>query len=529
MTALFHVWLSLTARSLLILGIAALLIVVARTAHARHVVWTVAILCALALPVATNVLPRVGVIVPSQIGRSAVPAAERAASRGPELLAVLWPLGALVVWARFVFGVARLRRVARGARSADQAWHARVRELATSIGVKREVAVLRGSDSVVPVTWGIWRPAILLPPDADAWPPEQQRAILLHELEHIRRHDCLVETIARFTCGLYWINPLMWIGARHLNTLREFACDAAVVRNGVAAADYGSQLIDMARATRIRALPIAPIAFAGGLHDRIRRLGAVEAHAPRGGVVAPLLIVLAFVAISAVDVARADGRWRSHAIDRVTAGAQRRGKVVITMSGHAPMPVTVTTWEYPLVEVTAHKDSDRRGDAAAAAWRAIDITATPSAGGVDVRTIVNEAAGNVRVRLIARVPAQTDLVITTTGGGVHVGDGFSSVVASTEGGPIAIGSTSGSVRAKTGGGDVRVMIPKGAQPAILARTTGAAANASKIHSVLPLRITTDVVNNGLEPYWQIVGRRDGNSGSLEISTGAGIITIGRAQ
>ena len=76
---------------------------------------------------------------------------------------------------------------------------------------KRSVSV-RFSDAVtVPMVWGLFRPVILFPADADEWEPERQRAVLLHELAHIQRQDWLMQTMAQITCAVYWFNPLCMV------------------------------------------------------------------------------------------------------------------------------------------------------------------------------------------------------------------------------------------------------------------------------------------------------------------------------
>ena len=89
-------------------------------------------------------------------------------------------------------------------------------------------------------------------PDAAAqWPEERTRVVILHELAHIKRRDCLTQALAYLVCAAYWFNPLVWLAARRLRAEREHACDDFVLAAGARGSVYAAHLLDIAQAMRL--------------------------------------------------------------------------------------------------------------------------------------------------------------------------------------------------------------------------------------------------------------------------------------
>ena len=173
------------------------------------------------------------------------------AHRGPSrttLLVVLWALGAAAVVLRLGAGtmiVARLAR--RGARVDDGAWLSLAQRLATTLRLDRPLTLLRGDRLGVPVTWGIVYPIVLLPEDADAWPEERRRYVLVHEMAHVKRLDALTQLVGQLALAVFWFNPLMWFAVRRMQLEREHACDDYVLRHGTQPSRYAEDLLEMVR------------------------------------------------------------------------------------------------------------------------------------------------------------------------------------------------------------------------------------------------------------------------------------------
>ena len=111
---------------------------------------------------------------------------------------------------------------------------------------------VRLSDKItVPMVWGIFRPVILLPVGAGSWQTERLRAVLFHELAHIKRRDWVMQMIAQVVCTVYWFNPLVWCAARWMRIEAEQACDDQVLNAGYQPTDYAQHLLDVVRNVKV--------------------------------------------------------------------------------------------------------------------------------------------------------------------------------------------------------------------------------------------------------------------------------------
>ena len=162
-----------------------------------------------------------------------------------------WLAGVVAVLIRLAVGFVRAGWLVRRAKPViDETWKALLLDLADPMGLAGRVKLLRSDRAVMPMAWGLFRPVVLLPNDRNQWLDELCRMVLLHELAHIKRRDCLVQIFASTVCSLYWINPMVWIAARQLRIERERACDDHVLSRGVRASDYAEGLLEMARSLR---------------------------------------------------------------------------------------------------------------------------------------------------------------------------------------------------------------------------------------------------------------------------------------
>jgi HEAT repeat protein/beta-lactamase regulating signal transducer with metallopeptidase domain len=291
------------------------------SAALRHLIWTLALISALVMPVLSMALPRwqlpiVTLATAEQhagdfdessalapplgspaIDRARLPRQAPTASGAspisvdapafverignvswPRILGVVWALGFLLLVGRVIVGVIAVQWIARRSqRVLDAPWMKAAVALASEVGVSSNITFLRSEGAAMPLACGVLRPAVVMPAEADEWPADRLRIVLLHELAHVKRRDCLTHVIAQLACAFHWFNPLAWIAARNVRTERERACDDLVLAAGTRAPDYADQLLDIARAMRADRYPAAAAAASLAMAHRSQLEGRLMA------------------------------------------------------------------------------------------------------------------------------------------------------------------------------------------------------------------------------------------------------------
>ena len=223
----------------------------------------------------------------------------------PLLLQLTWIAGTLILLIRLGVGMLRLSRLRRDGLPWPEL-NETSRSLAQECAVRRPVEILLHEDVPAPMTYGVHRATIILPITARNWSEVALRRVLVHEIEHVRRSDWIVQLLAHLAVAIYWFHPLVWVAQRRLCLEAERACDDAVVKNS-GGADYAEQLVSLAQQmSRAQSKPALGLANRSDLAIRIAAL--LDGRQPRGRVgftsaVASLSIAL--VALLAIAPVRA--------------------------------------------------------------------------------------------------------------------------------------------------------------------------------------------------------------------------------
>lgn len=265
-------WIMVQASALLCVAALVQLVFCRRaSAASRHIVWTLAILCLLLLPIASMIVPAWPIAIPlaSTAAEPAPVAAAPTEAGSVQPLAIdsefvadvpprahvspmivaggIYAAGVVFLLIRLMAQLGSVRRLARCAtpvRDAD--WIRVLDTCARQMHVHRPVRLLRSREHNVPVAFGTRQPSIVVPTIADTWSDDRRRAVMLHELAHVARYDCLTHTLAVAVCALYWFHPAVWWVARRLRVERELACDDKVIAAGTQAREYAGHLLEIA-------------------------------------------------------------------------------------------------------------------------------------------------------------------------------------------------------------------------------------------------------------------------------------------
>lgn len=350
------------ATVLLVAAIVATISLRRSTAGARHLVWLAGLVGVLALPVLSRIQPLHLGVLPSALGGapssarlaelSPLPALIEApaappvvrvdpaalpeiappamlpiaitpiavgpiefATSNPSLLtivAIAWAAVALALVGWLVAGALYVRRIVFGARElASPDWTTPLCEVADRLDLELPPRLVISDRIEMAFACRALAPTIVLPASAESWTDDRRRAVLFHELAHVKRHDLVSHALGRVACALYWFHPLVWTAAKNLRAESERACDDLVLSCGAKPSEYAQHLLDMVTSVRHHGAPIMALPMARKKEFEGRMLAILDPAIRRAspgrlqaaGVVA--MLVLLSVTVAAVAPATA--------------------------------------------------------------------------------------------------------------------------------------------------------------------------------------------------------------------------------
>jgi TonB family protein len=236
-----------------------------RSAAERHLIWMFVLagaaitpFLAIVLPIADRPwLPAWTAILAAPLARFTGTDAELVVRvtgiEGPahsfgDWLRIGWVAGAICCAAVLSRHLISLRHAARrSVRVCDERVLACASVAARRTGLSRPTRLLVTQQLVIPATWGVWRPRVVLPATVTTWGDEVITTVLAHEFAHARRGDWITHMLGRMVCVVFWFHPLFWTALRALERESEHAADDLVIASGVEQTDYADCLIQIVR------------------------------------------------------------------------------------------------------------------------------------------------------------------------------------------------------------------------------------------------------------------------------------------
>ena len=218
-------------------------------------------------------------IPPAEEISTPVPAsAEPESCTWQAIIFLLWLVGVLVftviIIQRFLF----VRSLLAQSEPARGRLPELLDECRERMGIRKPLGLRLSKSLPSPAACGLASPVIVMPAAlAKNLSREKLRAVLLHELAHVKRYDLWVNFLQTVLQVVYFYNPLLWLANAVVRGLREKAVDEMVLTKlGHEAANYSHTLIDIAEMAFTR--PWLSLRLVGvveskkALKDRIRHI-----------------------------------------------------------------------------------------------------------------------------------------------------------------------------------------------------------------------------------------------------------------
>lgn len=140
--------------------------------------------------------------------------------------AIIWAIGALICAVVFSITYWKCYKEFQTSLPIDNDF---TRNWLSSHHIKRSIQIRQSELVSAPLTFGIFRPVILMPKTTD-WNDEKTlQYVLAHEFVHIRRFDTITKLILLIALCVHWFNPFVWVMYVLANRDIELSCDETVL------------------------------------------------------------------------------------------------------------------------------------------------------------------------------------------------------------------------------------------------------------------------------------------------------------
>jgi len=184
-----------------------------------------------------------------------------------------WIIGVLLMAGRHSLQQMAVRRLRRHlVCDPDGHWIREFELLKKELRISDSVKLLSSGLATTVMVIGWLRPVVLVPASGfTGLSAEQLRAVLAHELAHIRRLDHWINLIQGFVEIVLFFHPTVWWLSRQMRIEREYCCDSIAVRATGSSRDLAEALFRL-ESFRVASASAGLAADGGHLADRVSRI-----------------------------------------------------------------------------------------------------------------------------------------------------------------------------------------------------------------------------------------------------------------
>ena len=216
------------------------------------------------------------------------------------IVVIIIGIGVIARLAWLALGLMRLRSIISRA-APDDSFVAITTGLTATLRVSADVRV---SDVIQgPATVGVRRPIVLLPPSVRQMPTAVQRAILCHELIHVRRRDWLQTIGEELLCAALWFHPLARLMASRVSLGREMVVDEATILTTRDRRAYAEALLAFSD-PQPHVIGVTPFIGRRTLGRRIAAIAEERQMNRRRAISTAALALLSLLAVTAATIER---------------------------------------------------------------------------------------------------------------------------------------------------------------------------------------------------------------------------------
>lgn len=163
------------------------------------------------------------------------------------MITLLWFFGMLFLLVRFIMGLYQTRLIKSSANIiSDQKVNDIFNSLKSKMAIDRLVKIAEHSRIKTAMVVGYWQPIILFPVTmVTALTEDELKAIIAHELGHIKRNDFLVNIFQTLAELVLYYHPIIWWISAVIDEEREICCDDLALKATQNSHAYATALVKL--------------------------------------------------------------------------------------------------------------------------------------------------------------------------------------------------------------------------------------------------------------------------------------------